>query len=90
MDKGTVQLDKAKVCEPRGPDWLYMSPGEEPGETHMQVPRPRWALADSCLGAGVLLAPRTHRLALPDPQGPEGGRSSPPPEPTSRVTRHAL
>ena len=89
MDKGTVPLDKAKVCEPRGHDWFYTSPGEEPGETHVQMPRPRRALADGCLEAGALRAPRTHRLDLLDPQGPRGS-SSPPPEPTSRVTWHAL
>lgn len=89
MDKGMVQLDKAKVCEPRGQDWFYTTPGEEPGETHVQVARPRRALADGCLEAGALLAPGTHRLALLDPRG-LGGWSSPPPEPTSRVTWHAL
>ena len=43
MGQGTVQLDKAKVCEPRGHDWFPTVPGEEPGEMRVRTEGPRLA-----------------------------------------------
>ena len=52
MDKGTVQLDKAKVCGPRATTGSTQSLGEEPGETRVQAPRPRQAPAGGSREAG--------------------------------------
>ena len=89
MDKGTVQLDKAKVCEPRGHDWFSTVPG-------------RRAWGDACAGAPPARLPQTavgrqgHRWLLRPTDWPCSTlgaweeRPSPPPEPTSRVTWRAL
>ena len=77
------------VCEPRGHDWFPTVPGEEPGEMRVRVPRPA-RLHRRLLGGRGAAGSSDPQTGPAQPLVAWEERSSPPPEPTSRVTWHAL